>query len=219
MMMPLKTLLKRVFSAMTKCIVLSKKLLAVVLYCSSLGALHADCAFLVWSAKRGTTRPSIVLLQEVLSPVVLSSSSFDENRSENDGGDENLPLHEKFKTAAEKMMVEKTREKLEQDNVKSFLKRRPRKLPYEDARRWVQANLGVDTEEEFDDLVANGNLRTPYIPKRPEEYYTNTREWISWDHFLRGIFDERPPPGGGDGGSDSPPSPPSAVKPATGIFD
>jgi len=57
------------------------------------------------------------------------------------------------------MEVENTREQLEQDNTKSFLKRRPRKLPYEDARRWVQANLGVDTKDEFNDLVANGTWR------------------------------------------------------------
>jgi len=45
--------------------------------------------------------------------------------------------------------------------------------------------LGVDTEEEFNDLVANGNLRTPYIPKRPEEYYSAVGTWISWNHFLK----------------------------------
>jgi len=70
----------------------------------------------------------------------------------------------------------------------------------------VQANLGADTEEEFNDLVANGNLRTPYIPKMPEKYYTETKEWISWDHFLRGIFDTNR-------------EPPSAIKPPTGAFD
>ncbi len=52
-------------------------------------------------------------------------------------------------------------------------------------RKWVQANLGVDTKEEFFDLVANGNLRTPYIPKEPEKYYTVSGTWISWDHFLK----------------------------------
>ena len=52
-------------------------------------------------------------------------------------------------------------------------------------RKWVQANLGVDTKEEFFDLVANGNLRTPYIPKEPEKYYTESGTWISWDNFLK----------------------------------
>ena len=109
-----------------------------------------------------------------------------------------------LQTAAEKIQVENTRQQLEQDNVRSFLKRKPRKLPYDQARRWVQANLGADTQEEFDDLVANGNVRTPYIPKQPEKYYTETREWISWEHFLKGIFDD---------------SSPSEIRPATGILD
>jgi hypothetical protein len=104
----------------------------------------------------------------------------------------------------EKIQVEKARVALEHDHTQSFLKRRPRKLPYENARRWVQANFGVDTQEEFDDLVANGNLRTPYIPKNPEAYYKETREWISWEHFLKGCFDGETP---------------SAVKPSSGIFD
>ena len=83
------------------------------------------------------------------------------------------------------MLSELVRVRLEADHKRKFLKSRPRKLAYEEARTWVQRNLGVDTEEEFNDLVENGNLRTPYIPKRPEEYYSHSNEWISWDHFLK----------------------------------
>lgn len=121
----------------------------------------------------------------------------DEDRSEIDFMDDLI-------SRAEEIQVERERGRLEEANTQAFLKRKPRKLPYEDARRWIQANLGPDTKEEFLDLVENGNLRTPYIPKRPEEYYTETREWISWDHFLTGIFDKEQP---------------SAVRPLTGIFD
>ena len=85
----------------------------------------------------------------------------------------------------DKMLSELVRVKLEADHKRKFLKSRPRKLAYEEARTWVQRNLGVDTEEEFNDLVENGNLRTPYIPKRPEEYYSHSNKWISWDHFLK----------------------------------
>ena len=85
----------------------------------------------------------------------------------------------------DKMLSELVRVKLEADHKRKFLKSRPRKLAYEEARTWVQRNLGVDTEEEFNDLVENGNLRKPYIPKRPEEYYSHFNEWISWDHFLK----------------------------------
>lgn len=93
---------------------------------------------------------------------------------------------------------------MEEQHTRSFLKRRPVKLPYPQARKWVQANLGAATREEYEDLVENGNLRTPYIPKQPEKYYTSTREWISWDHFLKGVFDDERP---------------SAVQPQTGVFD
>jgi hypothetical protein len=100
--------------------------------------------------------------------------------------------------------VEQERDRLEDLNTQAFLKKRVRKLPYEAARKWVQANLGANTKEEFLDLVENGNLRTPYIPRRPDDYYTETQEWISWDHFLTGIFDDAQP---------------SAVRPQTGVFD
>ena len=53
--------------------------------------------------------------------------------------------------------------RLEEANTKSFLKRKPRKLPYLDARRWVQTNLGASTKKEFYDLVANGNVLSPYL--------------------------------------------------------
>ena len=79
---------------------------------------------------------------------------------------------------------------MEDQHTRSFLKRRPKKLPYKQARLWVQKNLGADTQEEYEDLVENGNLRTPYIPKRPEEYYTTTNDWISWDDYLKGTDDE-----------------------------
>ena len=78
---------------------------------------------------------------------------------------------------------------LEEANTRRFQKRlksKPWKLPYADASIWVQRNLGVDTKEEFFDFVANGNVRTPYIPKEPEKYYSDNGTWISWDHFLKG---------------------------------
>jgi len=113
-------------------------------------------------------------------------------------------LSKEVKKRAEKIMVEKERERLEKANFLKRLRSKPRKLPYADARKWVQANLGVDTKAEFFDLVANGNLRTPYIPKNPEKYYKDTRDWISWEHFLSGLFDDKTP---------------SAIRPQTGIFD
>lgn len=134
--------------------------------------------------------------------LLASSSSSSEPSDDQNSSNQQIQKHLEERNNA--LQIEKTRQQLEHANTRSFLKRKPRKLPYEDARRWVQANLGCDTEEEYDDLVANGNLRTPYIPKRPQEYYTGTREWISWEHYLKGCFDQQNP---------------SAVKPRTGVFD
>ena len=128
-----------------------------------------------------------------------ADKGFDDGTAASD-----LNFMKDLNSRTEELQVHLARDRLEQANTAVFLKRKPRKLPYEDARRWIQANLGPDTKEEFYDLVENGNLRTPYIPKRPEEYYTETREWISWDHFLKGIFDSERP---------------SAVKPISGVFD
>jgi hypothetical protein len=93
--------------------------------------------------------------------------------------------------------------RLEEANTQQFLKRKPVKLPYLVARQWVQSNLGADTKEEFHDLVANGNMRSPYLPKNPKVYYTGTGEWVSWEHFLTGYFEERK----------------SGLSPPTGKFD
>ena len=76
---------------------------------------------------------------------------------------------------------------LEEANTKRFhkvLKSKPWKLPIDQSRQWIHDNFGCETKEEFFDLVANGNLRTPYIPKDPEKYYSEKGTWISWKHFL-----------------------------------
>lgn len=132
--------------------------------------------------------------QEGRGPTLLLLTSKNENESSDGTNNTNS-------AADDKMLSELVRVKLEADHTRKFLKSRPRKLTYDQARTWVQRNLGVDTEDEFNDLVENGNLRTPYIPKRPEEYYTQSNEWISWDHFLK---DDPNHPG---------------VKPASGAFD
>ena len=132
--------------------------------------------------------------QQGRGPTFLLLTSKNENESSDETNNDNS-------AEDDKMLSELVRVKLEADHTRKFLKSRPRKLKYDEARTWVQRNLGVDTEDEFNDLVENGNLRTPYIPKRPEEYYTQSKEWISWDHFLK---DDPDYPG---------------VKPASGAFD
>jgi hypothetical protein len=135
------------------------------------------------------------------SKLILSVANNDSGRDilPQSSSDEDKALYKELQQRHEEMQIEKTRNALEEQNTKSFLKKRPVKLPYEQARKWVQANLGVNTKEEFEDFVTMGYIQTPYIPKNPEQYYTRTRDWISWDHFLnefsmaiepqRGVFD------------------------------
>jgi hypothetical protein len=144
-----------------------------------------------------------------------SSAAGGEHENVPNHDDNDDDLYKQLGLRINEIQVETTRASLEKAHTQSFLKRKPIKLPYKDARRWVQANLGCETEEEWYDSIANGHLRTPYIPKQPERYYTQTREWISWDHFLRGCFDNNKNNNNGDGGR----MPPSEVKPWTGVFD
>ena len=77
--------------------------------------------------------------------------------------------------------VEEARRRLEAGHKKEFLSRKPLKLDYKTSRRWIQKNWNPKTKDEFYDLVANGNLRTPYLSKQPEQYYGDRGEWISWE--------------------------------------
>merc|ERR1719464_407296 len=78
--------------------------------------------------------------------------------------------------------IEKLR--LEEKNKRRFLKSRPRFLPYDEARKWAQAWGQWESSEEWNDWIALGEKRTSYIPSQPEEYYTRTGQWISWEDFL-----------------------------------
>lgn len=71
-------------------------------------------------------------------PGLFSGKNSNDERSNSDSE----RLHKSLHQRSNKIEVEKTRQALEEDNIKSFIKRKPRKLPYEDARNWVQANLG-----------------------------------------------------------------------------
>eukprot|EP00538_Stauroneis_constricta_P001961 CAMPEP_0119562204 /NCGR_PEP_ID=MMETSP1352-20130426/19727_1 /TAXON_ID=265584 /ORGANISM="Stauroneis constricta, Strain CCMP1120" /LENGTH=108 /DNA_ID=CAMNT_0007610551 /DNA_START=252 /DNA_END=574 /DNA_ORIENTATION=- len=74
--------------------------------------------------------------------------------------------------------------RLEEENKKRFLRAKPRFLPYEECRKWVQAFGRWKSEEDWVDWIAMGEKRNAYIPSRPDEYYGERGEWISWEHFL-----------------------------------
>mmetsp|Transcript_15895 Transcript_15895/g.36652 ORF Transcript_15895/g.36652 Transcript_15895/m.36652 type:complete len:174 (+) Transcript_15895:256-777(+) len=124
--------------------------------------------------------------QSQTSALVVSASDNDNEQDivPSSLSDEDKTWYADLRQRHEEIQVEQTRNSLEKQHTQYFLKKRPVKLPYEVARGWVQNNLGVSTKEEFEDFVAMGYVQTPYIPKYPEQYYTRTREWISWDHFL-----------------------------------
>jgi len=74
--------------------------------------------------------------------------------------------------------------RLEEENKKRFLKAKPRFLPYDECRKWVQAIGRWKTEEDWTDWIAMGEKRNAYIPSCPDQYYGGRGEWISWEHFL-----------------------------------
>jgi hypothetical protein len=60
--------------------------------------------------------------------------------------------------------VEKLR--LEEQNIQRFLKARPRFLPYNECRKWVQAFNRWQTEDDWNEWIAMGEKRNAYIPVR-----------------------------------------------------
>lgn len=91
--------------------------------------------------------------------------------------------------------------RLEEQNIQRMLKSRPRKLPYEECRRWVQAWGGRWlTEEDWNDWILMGEKRNAYIPASPDDYYSRTGDWVSWHHFLIEKCDDQDDgePGNGD---------------------
>jgi len=79
--------------------------------------------------------------------------------------------------------VEKLR--LEEQNTRRFLKSKPRFLPYEDCRQWVQAwGRRWRNQDDWENWIAMGEKRNAYIPSQPDEYYGRLGKWISWEHFL-----------------------------------
>ena len=101
---------------------------------------------------------------------------------DDDANNEQKPMLDELAWRTHKVLLEEQNEKRFQKALRS----KPLKLSYQKAKKWVQANLGAETQEEFEDLVLNGNLRTPYVPKDPKRYYTDVGTWLGWEDFLLG---------------------------------
>lgn len=129
------------------------------------------------------------------------SSGGDRNATSNgsDGSDESSAADGDANGVLDDLSWRVAKARLEDANTRRFLKRKPYKLPYAVSQRWIQRNWAPATQREFEDLVENGNLRTPYISKRPEEYYSARGEWISWEHYLLGECSDDGDNGGANG--------------------
>lgn len=145
------------------------------------------CLFLAWLPLEFSTAFMSLRAHRVIHSIGFQAQGQGDDEPH---ADEASAMQRELANRAESLAIEEARAQLEEANRRAFLKSRPRKLPYAQASRWVRDNLGVDSREDFEDLVENGNLRTPYIPKRPEEYYRSTGEWNSWQHFLTGMRDD-----------------------------
>ena len=133
---------------------------------------RTTCGFIVY------TTSNAVSMQPRKISRLFTAKNPNENEAESESNEDNVVI--------EDLSWRVAKARLEEENRRRFLKRKPIKLSYEDSRKWIQRNWAIKTKEEFNDLVANGNLRTPYISKRPEEYYGERGEWVSWDHYLLG---------------------------------
>ena len=106
-----------------------------------------------------------------------TNENDEENEEEEQLGDEGVVIEDL------NWRVEKLR--LEEQNTRRFLKAKPRFLPYEDCRQWVQAwGQRWETKEDWRNWIAMGEKRNSYIPSKPDDYYTSLGEWKGWAHFL-----------------------------------
>ena len=78
--------------------------------------------------------------QRSSSLVLFAAESNADDRLNDDQKDKEASFQE-LNNRVQKLQVEHTREQLEQAHTQSFLKRRPVKLPYNEARRWVQVGV------------------------------------------------------------------------------
>lgn len=126
-----------------------------------------------------TSKKAKTTLQQRMPMVVVLSSSSSSDEIIGDGGlDSGGVMIDDLMWRVEKL-------RLEERNKQQFLKARARFLPYEECRKWVQAwGQRWRNAQEWNDWIAMGEKRNPYIPSKPDEYYGRLGEWISWDHFL-----------------------------------
>jgi len=70
-------------------------------------------------------------------------------------------------------------------------------LPFEACCAWVRQNFGFESREEWEEWVSRGEGLSPYIPTRPDEFYSRLGQWRGWSFFLRGVEGADDDPGEG----------------------
>lgn len=74
------------------------------------------------------------------------------------------------------------RQRLQESYTRELLRRPRRYLPFEEARKWARAMWFTDRDD-WMGMINRGEKRNPYLPRRPDEYYSD-KGWISWADFL-----------------------------------
>ena len=80
------------------------------------------------------------------------------------------------------------RARLSEQWSKSIRTRKPRFLPFRDARQWARA-MFMTEEADWRQWIDDGEKRNPYIPSFPDEVYAD-EGWEGWDDFLNGPIEE-----------------------------
>merc|ERR1712207_127160 len=62
-----------------------------------------------------------------------------------------------------------------------------RYLAFGDCCTWVRRNYDFASQEEWEEWVSRGEDLSPYIPTRPDEFYSRLGQWRGWSFFLRGV--------------------------------
>eukprot|EP00434_Breviolum_minutum_P039354 symbB.v1.2.034943.t1/scaffold4603.1/size37504/4 len=84
----------------------------------------------------------------------------------------------------EKDYIRLFRTELEEHARRALFRRKKRFLPFDDCVKWVRAMGLWDSKKEWEEWIAMGEKRNPYIPTRPDEYYGKLGQWKGWSHFL-----------------------------------
>lgn len=69
-----------------------------------------------------------------------------------------------------------------------------RYLRFNECCEWVRRNHGFQTQDEWNEWVGMGEGLTPYIPTRPDEFFSRLGQWRGWDYFLLGIVNSSDDP-------------------------